>query len=147
MTYSCCCCCIADFLANEKGLKREEVKSWTPYPGGAPANVATALTKLGVPTALVSSLGNDERGEELMALLNGACQWCYVVTNMLRMLLVTRCFRHVVDWCCTPVYHTGMRLAHLIPYVIIIIIIVIIILVSHTFRHRQPRLTLWGGGK
>uniref|UniRef100_A0A383WKL7 Carbohydrate kinase PfkB domain-containing protein n=1 Tax=Tetradesmus obliquus TaxID=3088 RepID=A0A383WKL7_TETOB len=58
-----------NFLANEKGLKREEVKSWTPYPGGAPANVATALTKLGVPTAFVSALGNDERGEELMALL------------------------------------------------------------------------------
>ncbi|KAF6261328.1 Ribokinase-like protein [Scenedesmus sp. NREL 46B-D3] len=58
-----------DFLANEKGLKREEVKSWTPYPGGAPANVATALQKLGVPTAFVSALGNDDRGEELMQLL------------------------------------------------------------------------------
>lgn len=70
----CCSSDIAlsDFLANEKGLKREEVKSWTPYPGGAPANVATALTKLGVPTAFVSALGNDERGEELMALLKGA---------------------------------------------------------------------------
>jgi hypothetical protein len=66
----------ADFLANEKGKKREEVKSWTPYPGGAPANVATALTKLGVPTAFVSALGNDERGEELMKLFNGEQQLC-----------------------------------------------------------------------
>ncbi|KAF8071301.1 FRK1 [Scenedesmus sp. PABB004] len=60
-----------DFLANDKGVPREQVKSWTPYPGGAPANVATALTKLGVPTAFVSALGNDERGDELVALMQG----------------------------------------------------------------------------
>eukprot|EP00775_Hariotina_reticulata_P006497 gene6497-6725_t len=59
-----------DFLANDKGVPREQVKSWTPYPGGAPANVATCLTKLGVKTAFVSALGNDERGQELLKLLN-----------------------------------------------------------------------------
>lgn len=81
----CPCCCAlplptrpwpvrlphADLLANEKGKKREEVKSWTPYPGGAPANVATALTKLGVKTAFVSALGNDEMGDNLIKLLEG----------------------------------------------------------------------------
>lgn len=58
-----------DFLANEKGVPRDKVKSWTPYPGGAPCNVATCLTKLGIPTAFVSAIGNDDRGEEIMALL------------------------------------------------------------------------------
>lgn len=58
-----------DFLANEKGVPRSKVKSWTPYPGGAPCNVATCLTKLGVPTAFVSAIGNDDRGEEVMALM------------------------------------------------------------------------------
>eukprot|EP00878_Enallax_costatus_P005407 GHUV01005677.1.p1 GENE.GHUV01005677.1~~GHUV01005677.1.p1 ORF type:complete len:332 (+),score=59.65 GHUV01005677.1:230-1225(+) len=58
-----------DFLANEKGVPRSKVKSWTPYPGGAPCNVATCLTKLGVPTAFVSAIGNDDRGSELMKLM------------------------------------------------------------------------------
>lgn len=60
-----------DFLANDKGVPRDKVKSWTPYPGGAPCNVATALSKLGVKTAFVSALGDDERGDEIMTLLKG----------------------------------------------------------------------------
>jgi fructokinase len=63
--------CLLDFLANDKGVPREQVKSWTPYPGGAPANVATCLAKLGVKTAFVSALGKDDRGEELMKLFDG----------------------------------------------------------------------------
>lgn len=60
-----------DYLADQKGLPRDQVKSWTPYPGGAPANVATALARLGVPTAFVSALGRDEMGEGMMELLRG----------------------------------------------------------------------------
>lgn len=52
-------------------MPRDKVKSWTPYPGGAPCNVATALSKLGVKTAFVSALGDDERGDEIMTLLKG----------------------------------------------------------------------------
>ncbi|MCC9134807.1 carbohydrate kinase [Pontibacter silvestris] len=40
-------------------------------PGGAPMNVAYHLNKLGVDTKLVSRVGDDEAGEELLNLLKG----------------------------------------------------------------------------
>ncbi|BAY75069.1 ribokinase-like domain-containing protein [Nostoc linckia NIES-25] len=58
-----------DCLADRLGLKLEEVKSWTPYPGGAPANVACALVKLGTPTAFIGAVGEDEPGNALVKLL------------------------------------------------------------------------------
>jgi fructokinase len=58
-----------DFLADQPGLPLEEVKSWTPYPGGAPANVACGLVKLGTPTGFVGCVGRDEQGEALVQLL------------------------------------------------------------------------------
>jgi fructokinase len=51
------------------GLTLEEVKSWTPYPGGAPANVACALVKLGTPAGFIGAVGEDEPGNELVKLL------------------------------------------------------------------------------
>jgi fructokinase len=41
---------------------------WTDYPGGAPANVACALSRLGVNTAFAGALGNDKDGKELLKL-------------------------------------------------------------------------------
>lgn len=61
-----------DLIADQKGLPRDKVQSWTPYPGGAPANVATCLGKFGVPVAIISALGKDERGDQLVSLLQ-AC--------------------------------------------------------------------------
>ncbi|MEA5620754.1 carbohydrate kinase [Cronbergia sp. UHCC 0137] len=58
-----------DCLADQLGLKLEDVKSWTPYPGGAPANVACALVKLGTPAGFVGAVGEDEAGNELVNLL------------------------------------------------------------------------------
>ncbi|KAI8472335.1 MAG: Ribokinase-like protein [Monoraphidium minutum] len=58
-----------DYIADQKGVPREEVASWTPYPGGAPANVATALARLGAPTAFIAALGSDEMGDRMVALL------------------------------------------------------------------------------
>jgi fructokinase len=58
-----------DCLADQLGLKLEEVKSWTPYPGGAPANVACALVKLGTPAGFIGAVGEDERGNQLVELL------------------------------------------------------------------------------
>ncbi|MBD2364422.1 carbohydrate kinase [Anabaena minutissima FACHB-250] len=58
-----------DCLADQLGLKLEEVQSWTPYPGGAPANVACALVKLGTPAAFIGAVGEDEPGNELVQLL------------------------------------------------------------------------------
>ncbi len=57
-----------DCLANERGKKLEEVTAWTPYPGGAPANVACALVKLGTRAGFVGCVGVDEPGKELMQL-------------------------------------------------------------------------------
>ncbi|MFN6566247.1 carbohydrate kinase [Dendronalium sp. ChiSLP03b] len=58
-----------DCLADQLGLKLEEVKSWTPYPGGAPANVACALVKLGTPAGFIGAVGEDEAGNSLVKLL------------------------------------------------------------------------------
>ncbi|MBE9049704.1 carbohydrate kinase [Nostocales cyanobacterium LEGE 11386] len=58
-----------DCLADQLGLELEEVKSWTPYPGGAPANVACALVKLGTPAGFIGAVGEDEPGNTLVKLL------------------------------------------------------------------------------
>ena len=58
--------CLADRL--EQSL--ESVSSWTKYPGGAPANVACALVKLGIPTAFVGCFSEDSPGSELLQLLD-----------------------------------------------------------------------------
>jgi fructokinase len=58
-----------DCLADQLGLQLTEVKSWTPYPGGAPANVACALVKLGTPAAFIGSVGEDQPGNTLVSLL------------------------------------------------------------------------------
>ncbi len=58
-----------DCLADDLGKSVSEVSSWTPYPGGAPANVACALVKLGTPSAFIGCVGKDEKGHELVDLL------------------------------------------------------------------------------
>ena len=58
-----------DCLANDLGKSVAEVSSWTPYPGGAPANTACALVKLGTPAAFIGCVGKDESGKELVELL------------------------------------------------------------------------------
>lgn len=58
-----------DCLADQIGLQLEEVKSWTPYPGGAPANVACALMKLGTSSGFIGAVGVDEPGNALVKLL------------------------------------------------------------------------------
>ncbi len=58
-----------DLLADQAGQPLEKVKSWTPYPGGAPANVACGLVKLGVSAGFVGCVGKDEPGESLVQLL------------------------------------------------------------------------------
>jgi fructokinase len=60
---------LIDLLANQLGMPLAEVSDWNAYPGGAPANVACGLVKLGTPTALISCLGADEVGRKLAGLL------------------------------------------------------------------------------
>lgn len=58
-----------DFLADQPGVPLEQVTSWTPYPGGAPANVACGLAKLGTPAGFVGCVGQDALGNGLVELL------------------------------------------------------------------------------
>lgn len=58
-----------DYLADQVGATLNEVKTWTNYPGGAPANVACGLQKLGIPAAFMGRLGTDSAGQDLQNLL------------------------------------------------------------------------------
>lgn len=58
-----------DLLADQLGQPLEEVESWRAYPGGAPANVACALVKLGTPAGFIGCVGEDEPGNSLVKLL------------------------------------------------------------------------------
>lgn len=57
-----------DCLADQPGQSIDPT-SWTKYPGGAPANVACALSKLGTASAFIGCVGEDEAGESLIDLL------------------------------------------------------------------------------
>ena len=58
-----------DLLADQSEQELNQVTSWTSYPGGAPANVATALVKLGTPSAFIGCVGEDPSGNDLIQLL------------------------------------------------------------------------------
>jgi fructokinase len=58
---------LQDCLAEQIGVPLAEVKGWNAYFGGAPANVACGLVKLGIPTAFVGCIGKDVAGEEIQA--------------------------------------------------------------------------------
>ena len=54
-----------DLLANQSGVSSENVTSWTALPGGAPANVACALVKMGDRSRFIGCVGNDDAGVKL----------------------------------------------------------------------------------
>jgi fructokinase len=58
-----------DRIADQPSDTIQAVQSWTDYAGGAPANVACALVKLGTPTGFIGAVGHDDRGDNLVALL------------------------------------------------------------------------------
>jgi fructokinase len=59
-----------DCIADQAGVEAvEAVQSWQRHGGGAPANVACALTKLGTPAALIGAVGDDADGRALVDLL------------------------------------------------------------------------------
>jgi fructokinase len=59
-----------DCIAEPVGVASiEEVQSWQRYGGGAPANVACALAKLGTPATLIGAVGDDADGQALTLLL------------------------------------------------------------------------------
>ena len=56
---------LVDFLPDRRGSRVREVTSWKPCLGGAPANVAVGLSRLGAKSALVGVTGEDEFGHFL----------------------------------------------------------------------------------
>jgi fructokinase len=54
-----------DLLAEQSGVSSDRVTSWTPLPGGAPANVACALVKMGDRSRFIGCVGNDNAGIQL----------------------------------------------------------------------------------
>jgi len=60
---------LIDSLADQRGVSQDQVKSWTDYPGGAPANVACGLSKLGTSAGFIGCLGDDQWGQDLKRLL------------------------------------------------------------------------------
>ena len=58
-----------DRIAGHPAETVEAVENWHCFPGGAPANVATALVKLGTAAGFVGCVGQDAEGTELLQLL------------------------------------------------------------------------------
>ena len=53
---------LVDFLPHETGRQVRDVENWSRCSGGAPANVAIGLARLGVKSALLGVTGKDEFG-------------------------------------------------------------------------------------
>lgn len=60
---------LIDMFPGEIGKPLEEVRSFIPKPGGAPANVAVAASRLGTKTAFIGKVGEDHFGRYLAQLL------------------------------------------------------------------------------
>ncbi|MCX7774229.1 MAG: carbohydrate kinase [Clostridia bacterium] len=56
---------LIDFIPDRKGIGLKDVGSFLKAPGGAPANVACAVAKLGGQSAFIGKLGQDAFGEFL----------------------------------------------------------------------------------
>lgn len=63
---------LIDFIPHQKGIALKDVVSFTREPGGAPANVAAAVAKLGGTASLITKVGEDAFGEFLLEQLTKA---------------------------------------------------------------------------
>src|SRR3954468_1682940 len=61
---------LIDLIAADDATTLEDVGSFVARPGGAPANVAVALSRLGTPSAFCGVVGNDPFGKRLRATLD-----------------------------------------------------------------------------
>ncbi|MBD3586278.1 carbohydrate kinase [Salinimonas sp. HHU 13199] len=60
---------LVDMLGQDVEQNGESSRMFRPYAGGAPANVAVAVAKLGGSSALISKVGNDSFGKMLVTTL------------------------------------------------------------------------------
>lgn len=63
---------LIDFIPSQKGRALKDVTSFERVPGGAPANVAAAVAKLGGSSHMISQVGEDAFGDFLIDQLNNA---------------------------------------------------------------------------
>ena len=56
---------LLDQIADQVGCDLEQALSWTSYAGGAPANVACALVRLGTAAGFIGCLGQDAIGNKI----------------------------------------------------------------------------------
>ncbi len=71
MTILCIGEAVVDLIADQPG-PLQEAESFTPFPGGAPSNVALALASLGGSARLAASLGDDDFGDMVFDALEAA---------------------------------------------------------------------------
>ena len=60
---------LIDFVALESGVSVGEASGFEKAPGGAPANVAVAVARLGHPAAFLGQVGDDPFGRYLAEVL------------------------------------------------------------------------------
>lgn len=60
---------LIDFVPTENGVSLAEAPGFIPAPGGAPANVAVGVSRLGGRAAFVGKVGDEEFGRHLVAIL------------------------------------------------------------------------------
>ena len=60
---------LIDFVALESGVTVGEASGFQKAPGGAPANVAVAVSRLGYPSAFLGQVGDDPFGHHLADVL------------------------------------------------------------------------------
>lgn len=60
---------LIDFVSNEINTSLEDVATFIRAPGGAPANVAIAMKRLGFKSAFIGKVGNDCFGKYLISVL------------------------------------------------------------------------------
>ncbi|MEZ4390832.1 MAG: PfkB family carbohydrate kinase [Polyangiales bacterium] len=63
---------LVDLYALPLGASVEGAECFAPRPGGAPANVAITLARLGAPSAFAGAVGRDGHGERLVSAMRGA---------------------------------------------------------------------------
>ena len=61
---------LIDFIPNKKGCSLKEVVGFERVAGGAPANVAAVVSKLGGKSNFISQLGEDAFGDYIIDELN-----------------------------------------------------------------------------
>ena len=81
---------LIDFISSEINLSLKDSKIFIKAPGGAPANVAIAMKRLGFDSAFIGKVGNDCFGEYLISVLqkNNIDTFNLVVDDKVRTTLV-----------------------------------------------------------